>query len=185
LRPLQDKFDELETLLLHHRDTLAQNTGVPFLRLVYRPEEEEACRHRRETLARVLERQGIRVATVSCKGAIFAHYERQGRLERLFELEQTESDWLQRRMGPHARKEMVDRLLQAADPLAGDGILFVVDTAFAYPYLSLAGVLHDVTNRITSPMALVLFYPGEVSVDGKLLLLGRRASGTYRTRDLV
>ena len=185
MRPLQEKLDELEKLLLHHRDTLAQNTGVPFLRLVYRPEEEESCRHRRETLARVLKGQGIRVVTVSCKGAIFAHYEQRGRLEQLFELEKAEAEWLQGSMGPHARKEMVARLLQAAEQLAGDGIIFVVDTAFAYPHLSLAGVLHDVTNRITSPMALVLFYPGEVNVDGELLLLGRRASGTYRTRDLV
>ncbi len=185
MRPLQDKFDELETLLLHHRDTLAQNTGVPFLRLVYRPEEEESCGRQRDTLIRVLESQGIPAVTVSCKGAIFAHYERQGRLERLFELEKTEPEWLQRSMGPHARKEMVERLLQAADRLPGDGIIFVVDTALVYPYLSLAGVLHDITNQITSPTALVLFYPGEVSVDGELLLLGRRASGTYRTRDLV
>jgi hypothetical protein len=185
LRPLQEKLDELEKLLLHHRDTLAQNTGVPFLRLVYPPDEEEACHHRRETLARVLESQGIPVASVSCKGAIFAHYERQGRLEQLFELEKTDAEWLQGSMGRHARKEMVARLLQAADQLGGDGVIFVVDTAFVYPHLSLSGVLHDVTNRITSPMALVLFYPGEVSVDGELLLLGRRASGTYRTRDLV
>jgi hypothetical protein len=185
LRPLSEKFDQLESLLLHHRAILAQNTGVPFLRLVYRPDEEEACRHRREVLARVLEGQGTRVETVSCKGAIFGHYERRGRLTRLFELEKENSDWLAGNIGPHARREMVDRLLAAVDRLGDDGVLFVVDVAFGYPYLSLAGVLHDVTNRIQSPMALVLFYPGEVTSDGQIQLLGRRASGTYRTRDLV
>lgn len=185
MRPLQDKFDLLENLLLHHRDTLAQNTGVPFLRLVYRPDEEEACRHQCETLTRVLESKGTRVETVSCKGVMFAHYERRGRLEGLIDLERTDPEWLQKNIGPHARGEVVDRLLQGAERLGGDGVLFVVDTAFAYPYLSLAGVLHDVTNRIQPPMALVLFYPGEENADGQLLLLGRRPSGTYRTRDLV
>jgi hypothetical protein len=185
LRPLQDKFDELETLLLQHRATLAQNTGVPFLRLVYRPEEEQECRHRRGTLERILVNQAVRVETVTCKGVTFAYYERQGRLDRLFELEQTDPAWLGRNIGPHARQEMVNKLLDAAERLDGDGIIFLVDTAFAYPYLSLSGVLHDVTNRIMPPMALVLFYPGEVNVDGELLLLGQRPSGTYRTRDLV
>ena len=185
MKPLRQKFDELETLLLHHRATLDQNTGVPFLRLVYRPEEETACGHRRETLARVLAAQGIDFEFVSCKGACFSYYERQGRLDRLFELEGTRPDWLRRNIGQHARSEMVDRLLQANARLGGNGVLFVVDTAFAYPYLSLAGVLHDVTNSIVPPAALVLFYPGEVGVDGELLLLGRRPSGTYRTRDLV
>lgn len=185
MRPLQDKFSELESLLLHHRQVLAQNTGVPFVRLVYRPEDEADCTRRRQTLARVLASEGVRVETLSCKRAMFAHYEEAGRMEQLFELEQTDPEWLARNIGQHARSVMVGRILQAVDTLEGDGVIFVVDTAFAYPYLSLSGVLHDVTNRITSPRALVLFYPGEQNVDGELLLLGRRPSGTYRTRDLV
>jgi len=185
LRPLPDKFEELEKLLLHSRDTLAQNAGVPFIRLVYRPEEEQACCHQRETLARVLVDRGIPVETVSCRGAFFAHYERLGRLDRLFELAETNPDWLERNIGQHARKEMVSQLLAAAATLGSDGVIFMVDTAFTYPYLSLAGVLHDVTNQIVPPMALVLFYPGELSVDGELLLLGRRPSGVYRTIDLM
>ena len=44
MRPLPDKLEELEDLLLNYRDTLAQNTGVPFIRLVYRPDEEVDCR---------------------------------------------------------------------------------------------------------------------------------------------
>ena len=56
MRPLPEKFEELEDLLLHHRGTLAQNTGVPFVRLVYRPDEEIECRRQRELLERTLRR---------------------------------------------------------------------------------------------------------------------------------
>jgi hypothetical protein len=46
-------------------------------------------------------------------------------------------------------------------------------------------MLDGFTNRIVPPMALVIFYPGEVDVDGRLLFLGQRPSGYYRTRDLT
>ena len=185
MRPLPEKFEELEELLLHHRHTLAQNTGVPFVRLVYRPDEEVECRRLRERLARMLKRDGVRVETVSCRGAIFAHYERRGRLDQLFEMEGIEGDRLSANIARHARQELVHQLLAAAERLNGDGVILLIDAAFIYPYLHLGPVLDDCTNRITPPMALALFYPGEVDVDGRLLFLGVRPSGYYRTRDLI
>jgi hypothetical protein len=185
LRPLPEKFEELEDLLLHHRGTLAQNTGVPFVRLVYQPDEEVECRRRRELLERTLRREGIAVETASCCEAIFAHYERRGRLDQLFELERTEGDRLGVSMARHGHRELTDQLLTAAERLKGNGVVFLVDAAFLYPYLHLAPVLEECTNRITSPMALVVFYPAEVDVDGRLLFLGVRPSGYYRTRDLI
>ena len=185
MRPLLEKFEELENLLLHHRATLAQNTGVPFVRLVYRSDEEVECRRRRELLERTLRREGIAVETASCCGAIFAHYERRSRLDQLFELERTEGDRLSVSIARHGRRELTDQLLTAAERLKGDGVVFLVDAAFLYPYLHLAPVLEDCTNRITPPLALVVFYPGEVDVDGQLHFLGVRPSGYYRTRDLI
>ena len=185
MRPLQQKFEELENLLLHHRRTLAQNTGVPFIRLVYQPDEEAPCRRYRETLARTLRREGVMVETISCRGVIFNHYETQGRLDQLFELELTDGGRLSTSIARHARRELAERLEEAVGRLQGDGVTFLVDVAFLYPYLHLSPVLEDCTNRITPPLVLVAFYPGEVDVDGRLLFLGQRASGYYRTRDLI
>jgi len=185
LRPLPEKFEELEDLLLHDRETLAQNTGVPFVRLVYRPEEETDCRRRRELLETILKREGTAVGKVSCLGAIFTHYEERGRLDQLFELETTQRDRLSASIAKHARQELVNELLTAAERLNGDGVIFLVDAAFVYPYLRLAPVLDDCVNRIMPPMALVVFYPAEVDVEGQLLFLGVRPSGYYRTRDLT
>jgi len=185
LRPLRQKFEELEDLLLHHRRTLAQNTGVPFVRLVYRPEEEIACQRFREPLARTLEREGVKVEVVSCREVIFTRYERQGRLDRLFELEQTDGERLGAHIARRARQELTERLVGGAESLGEEGVIFLVDVAFLYPYLQLSPVLEACTNRITPPLALVIFYPGEVDVEGRLLFLGQRSSGYYRTRDLI
>lgn len=185
MRPLQQKFEELEDLLLRHRQTLAQNTGVPFIRLVHLPDEEYSCQRFQTALARTLKRERVPVEVVSCRDVIFTPYEQQGRLERLFELEQTGDERLSAHIAGRARQELTGRLMEAVGRLGEEGVIFLVDTAFLYPYLQLSPVLDDCTNRITPPLVLVVLYPGEVDVDGRLLFLGQRPSGYYRTRDLI
>jgi len=158
---------------------------VPFLRLVYWPEEEIACQRFRDALARTLAREGVTVQTVSCRDVIFTHYEQQGRLDQLFELEQTDGERLSAHIARRARQELTERLVGGAESLGEEGVIFLVDVAFLYPYLQLSPVLEACTNRITPPLALVIFYPGEVDVEGRLLFLGQRPSGYYRTRDLI
>lgn len=187
MRALPEKFEELERWLLRDRALLAQSTGVPFIRLVYRPAEETECVRRRESLRRTLEGQGIKVQAVTCRDVIFTHYERRGRLEQLFELEAAataEAD-LRDSVARHARQELTTRLLQAVEVLAGDGVVFLTDVAFLYPYLHLGPILDNCTNRIQPPMALAIFYPGEVNLENRLMFLGVRPTSYYRTRDLI
>jgi hypothetical protein len=185
LRPLPEKFDELERLLLSDRTILAQNRGVPFMRLVYRPDEEGDCTRRRDVLKRALEGRNIPVALVSCRDVMFAHYERRNRLEQLFQLEATAGDQLAENIAGHAKQELMQRILAAAHDLGTDGVIFLTDVAFLYPYLHLGTVLDDCTNCIRPPMVLVIFYPGEVDVEGRLKFLGIRPTSYYRTRDLI
>lgn len=185
MRALPEKFEELERWLLHDRALLAQNTGVPFVRLVYRPDEELDCVKRRDSLQRGLERRGIVVRTVSCREVIFAHYERRGRLEQLFELEAAAGPELGHSIAAHAAKELAARLMHAVESLGGDGVIFLTDVAFLHPYLHLGPILDDCTNVIVPPTALVVFYPGEVNHERRLMFLGVRPTSYYRTRDLI
>lgn len=185
MRALPEKFEELERWLLRDRALLPQSTGVPFIRLVYRPEEEADCVRRRELLRRTLEGQGIRVETVSCRDVIFAHYERRGRLEQLLKLEATAEAELAKNIADHASRELTSRLMQAVESLGNDGVILLADVAFLYPYLHLGPILDDCTNCIRPPMALAVFYPGEVNLEGRLMFLGVRPTSYYRTRDLI
>lgn len=185
MRPLPEKFEELETLLLDHRRTLAQSTGVPFIRLVYHPDEEPLCCRRRETLTRALISKGLTVAEVSCRDVIFTHYEQRGRLEQLFALEAQDPDALRQNIQQHAQRELQTRLLTTATRLDDNGVIFLVDVGFLYPYLQLGPVLEACTNEITPPQALVIFYPGEQDTTGQLLFMGRRPSGYYRAHPLI
>lgn len=185
MRPLPEKFDELESLLLNYRDTLAQNTGVPFVRLVYHPGEEIECQRRRALLQKTLQQRGIPVQIVSCRDIIFAHYEERDWLDELFAMDRDNRPGLADEIARNARRITTERVLAAAESLGRDGVILLVDTAFLYPYTHLTATLEDVTNRVTPPLCLVIFYPGEVDIDRQLLFLGVRPSGYYRTRDLI
>jgi hypothetical protein len=152
---------------------------------VYRPEEEADCVRRRELLRRTLEGRGVKVQTVSCRDVIFAYYERRGRLEQLFELEATAGVELAKNIADHASQELTGRLMQAAESLGSDGVVFLTDVAFLYPYLHLGPILDNCTNCIQPPMALAVFYPGEVNLENRLMFLGVRPTSYYRTRDLI
>jgi hypothetical protein len=185
LRALPEKFDELENWLLRDRALLAQGTGVPFIRLAYRPDEEIECARRRDLLRRTLEGKGVEVQTVSCRDVIFAYFVRVGWLDQLFEYEQTNERQLSERIAVHASEELTGRILSAAKGLTRDGVLFLVDVAFLYPYLPLGPVLDNCTNCIQPPAALAIFYPGEFDSQKGLLFLGARPTNFYRTRDLI
>lgn len=185
MRPLPERFDELETLLLDYRHTLAQNTGVPFVRLVYHPSEESDCQRHRARLERTLQQKSIPFQVVSCRDIIFGHYQERGWLEALFAMDRDNREGLADEIAMNARRVTTDRVLAAAERLGPDGVIFLVDTAFLYPYTHLTATLEDITNRITPPLCLVIFYPAEIDLDQQLLFLGVRPSGYYRTRDLV
>jgi len=185
LRALPEKFEDLERWLLGDRALLAQSTGVPFIRLVYRPDEEADCVRRRGLLRRTLEGRGVKVQTVSCRDVIFAHYERRGRLEQLFQLEATAGSELGENIADHAAQELTARLMQAVESLDRDGVVFLTDVAFLYPYLHLGPILDNCTNCIQPPMALAVFYPGEVNLENRLMFLGVRPTSYYRTRHLI
>ncbi len=182
---LLERVKMLEDLLLRHREALAQNTGVPFIRLVYAPQETREMARRLTTLQRTLVNKGVPITTVSCRGAIFAHYEERGRLEALFELERQGQPGLGENIAKHGRRTLKDWVIRAAAQLDGDGVVFVTDTAFIYPYFQLGPVLEACTNVIIPPMALVALYPGTVDGEGRVSFLGQRPSGYYRARTLV
>ena len=58
MKPLRDKFEELAELLITNRDNLSQGTGVPFVRLLYHPDEEIEARDLTRLLQQKLEKAG-------------------------------------------------------------------------------------------------------------------------------
>ncbi len=57
---LQEKFDQLEDLLLNHRESIGIHNGVPFIMLIYNPETEIDCRKKIKNLQEKLESKNLK-----------------------------------------------------------------------------------------------------------------------------
>jgi len=179
---LDAKFDELETILLEQRHLVGLHSGVPFLILVYAPEQDPRCRARQIELREKLETRGVHVIEHELNNFIFDYYAERGQLERIFELDRDPGrrDELQQMIAGVYERELVDRILkdvQDADP--GCSVIFLTGVASMYPFARVSNLLTALENRIKVP--LVVFYPGSEH-DGKLSFLNQEPHIGYRAR---
>src|SRR5258706_13754297 len=93
---LLPRFRELERALLHDRHLLAVHSGVPFLVLVYPPEQERLCRELQAELMEKLRARGTPVIEHRLDTFIFDYYEQRikdrGGVGRIFQLEREDPD---------------------------------------------------------------------------------------------
>ncbi len=181
---LAEKFTELESLLCDHRQTLALHAGVPFVLLIYEPEQERSCREEQALLATKLNDAGLTIREISVETFVFDHYTELGLLDKVFEKELAQPESVYRDLARHYRPALTRHIAETADSLDNqDAVLFLTRVAHLYPFVRVANLLEDLENRVQLP--LVVFYPGE-ELDGELRFLGlENADGPhtkYRAR---
>jgi hypothetical protein len=180
---LSTKFDELERLLLHHRHSLGRHSGVPFLILIYPPQQEQRSRAYQIDLREKLRLRGMRVLEQELNNFIFDHYREKGQLERIFELDRDPArrDELRRMLAGVYEKELVRRILDEVATVADadNTVVFLAGVASMYPFARVSNLLTDLENKIQIP--LVVFYPGSEE-NGKLRFLNREPHLGYRAR---
>jgi len=166
---LAEKFAELERLLLNNRQTLALYSGVPFVLLLYNPQEERACRERQGHLTAKLTDVGLHVSEISVETFVFDHYAEIGLLDKMLEKERTRPGDVHRDLARNYRPALVQHIIEKAQALEGqDAVLFLTRVAHLYPFVRVSNLLEDLENRVKLP--LVIFYPGE-ELDGELRFL--------------
>jgi hypothetical protein len=166
---LTEKFGDLERLLLDDRETLALHAGVPFVLLIYDPNEERRCRDEQAHLMTKLKDANIIVREISVETFIFDHYAEIGLLDKVFEKEATRPGDVYRDLAKNYRPALVRHIVEAADALDDqDAVLFLTQVAHLHPFVRVSNLLQDLENRVKLP--LVIFYPGE-ELDGELRFL--------------
>jgi len=166
---LVEKFAELERMLLNHRKTLALHAGVPFVLLIYDPNEERRCQEEVAHLMTKLTDVSIVVHEISVETFIFDHYADVGLLDKVFEKECAEPGDVYRDLAKNYRPALIRHIIQAAEALDGqDAVLFLTQVAHLYPFLRVSNLLQGLENRVKLPF--VIFYPGE-ELDGELRFL--------------
>lgn len=179
---LRPKFKELEDLLLNQWDLIGLHSGVPFLLLVYPPEEERKARYYAEILAEKLRARNVPVLECEVGPFIFEYYKEQGYLEKIFELDRdpTKQDDLRRMVAGVYEKELVKWMLEEEKRAEPDGVIFLNGVAGFYPFARVSNLLTDLENKIKIP--LVVFYPGRERDGGLYFLDSDEPHRGYRAR---
>lgn len=188
---LVEKFAELEKLILEQRETLHLHSGVPFVLLIYDPDDEFRCREEQAHLKNKLNDAGLTVHEIGVETFIFDHYAKIGLLEKVFEKEPTQPDTVYRDLAKNYRPALKNHIIQIADELSNpddersnqDVILFLTQVAHFYPFVRVSNLLEDLENRVKVP--LVVFYPGEELDDELRFLCLENSDGPhtkYRAR---
>ena len=166
---LVDKFRELESLLVNSRHTLALHAGVPFVLLIYDPQQERLCREEQSHLGDKLQDAGLTVHEIPVQTFIFDHYAQIGLLDRIFEKEQTSPGDVYRDLAKNYRPALVRHIIAQAEELESqDAVLFLTQTAHLYPFVRVSNLLEDLENHVKLPF--IVLYPGE-ELDGELRFL--------------
>ena len=179
---LRDKFEELADLLVTHRDNLSQGTGVPFVRLLYHPDEELEARELTHLLKQKLEKDGYMPVEIRCGEYPFRYYRQKNRLElRLSTAEQHPEQAIDE-MGKHAEEDLLTEIINQAEAASEKTVILLTETGMLYPFNYLSGILQGCENKVQVP--LVILYPATVN-EKKILFMGKREPGYYRTRDIL
>jgi len=93
-KTLDNKFKELETLLLTGSYEQARARKGPFIVLLYPPEEEVQVRDRIETLQKKLEAEGWEIQYFEPEPLLFEFLESKGKSKEAFEAERKDSNQL-------------------------------------------------------------------------------------------
>lgn len=181
MKPLQEKFEELHYILIHHRDSLSQGTGVPFVRLIYAPEEERECRRLTKMLHESLEMVGLHTDEIHCGEMVFKYYHDKNLLELRLKTAEENPAMAQGEIGTRAEQVLLQAILDKAKGAPDNRNIILSETGMLYPFARLAGVLQECENQVLIP--LIVLYPAKYE-DDKLLFMGKRDTGYYRTRDI-
>lgn len=179
--PLPEKFDKLARWLIDERDNLEQGTGVPFVRLIYHPSEERECQRLTVVLRERLTKASLTSHEIRCGELLFKYYAEKNQLELRLKTAEANPHTAGDEIGKRAEAELLAAILNYARQAPPSGNIIISETAQLYPFAHLSGVLDSCENQVRIP--LVLLYPATIE-DEKLLFVGRRETGYYRTRNL-
>lgn len=175
LTQLQEKFDQLEDLLLNHRESIGIHNGVPFIMLIYNPEKENECQKKIQNLQEKIESKNSRVLNIAMNLLIFEQLEKSGDLEHIFEFDKDEPKPVREELFNRCKLFLKDYILNEIDSKIPD-IVFVTNVSGLYPYYRVSNLLSSLEKEIRIPF--VVFYPGEMK-DDKLYFMGELESNEY------
>ena len=175
-RTLDNKFVELENLLLSKGYEQARaRTGVPFIILLYPPEEEVQVRLRIGTLGKKLESNGWKIQYFEPEPLLFEFLDSKGKSKDAFEAERQDPNQLRSNI---ATDLFIKHLTELGKVAKDKSVLFVRRAGGFYPHVN----IHSLQERLVNvlKMTTVFFIPAIETEGNHYLFMGKEKTQKYR-----
>jgi hypothetical protein len=175
-RTLDNKFQELEMLLLSGGYEQARaRTGVPFIILLYPPEEEVQTRRRISTLAKKLESHGWKINYFEPEPLLFEFLESKGKSKDAFEAERKDPNQLRSNI---AADLFVKKLTDLGKDINDKSVILVRRAGGFYPHVNIHSLQERLVNGVK--MTTVFFIPAIETEGNHYLYMGKEKTQKYR-----
>ena len=175
-RPLDSKFKELEGLLIaDEAEQVRAGQGVPFITLLYPPEEELQVRSRIDALKRRLEIANWNIQSFQPEPILFKFLESKGKLKDVFEAERQDPQQLRSKM---AFDLFVKHLAELGKDFIPKTAIFIWRAGGFYPHVNIYGLQEQLVNRIKKTT--VFFIPATETEGPEYIFLGKVRTQKYR-----
>jgi len=175
-RTLDNKFAELENLLLFKGYEQARaSTGVPFIILLYPPEEEVQVRRRIGTLAKKLESKGWKIQYFEPEPLLFEFLDLKGKSKDAFEAERRDPSQLRSNI---AADLFIKRFTELGKEAKDKSALFVRRAGGFYPHVN----IHSLQERLVNvlKMTTIFFIPAIETKGNHYIFMGKEKTQKYR-----
>jgi len=175
-KPLDEKFKELEELLVSGgAEQIRARRGVPFIILLYPPEEEIQVRSRIDTLKRKLESAGWNIQSFQPEPILLKFLESKGKLQDVFEAERQDLQQLRSKM---AFDLFVKHLAEIGRESIPKTAIFVRRAGGFYPHVNIHSLQEQLVNKVKKTT--VFFIPAIETEGQEYIFLGKVRTQKYR-----
>jgi len=173
---LDKKFKELEELLVSGgAEQIKARRGVPFIILLYPPDEELQVRSRIDTLKRKLETAGWDIQTFQPEPILFKFLESKGKLKDVFEAERQDPQQLRSKM---ASDLFVNHLADLGKDFNPRTAIFIRRAGGFYPNVNIHSLQEQLVNKVKKTT--VFFIPAIETEGQEYIFLGKVRTQKYR-----
>lgn len=175
-KPLDEKFKELEELLVSGKaEQIRAKRGVPFIILLYPPEEEIQVRSRIDTMKRKLETAGWNIQSFQPEPILFKFLESKGKLQEVFEAERQNPQQLRSKM---AFDLFIENLIEIGRESIPKTAIFVCRAGGFYPHVNIHSLQEQLVNKVKK--ITVFFIPAIETEGQEYIFLGKVRTQKYR-----
>lgn len=178
---MSQKFNHIEDLLLNHRNSIGIHNGVPFIMLIYNPEEEMDCRVKTNNLEDKLKSNGLSVLTIPMNKFIFNQLENKDLLEDVLKYDQMYPKEVRSELKRICTRNLKPFILNQIKNKNPD-VVFITRVSSLHPYYRVSNIFTSLEDSLDVVPPFLVFYPGK-TIDDKLYFLGEfRSSEYYRAQ---